>query len=131
MARVLTEAANETTIFSGVRAGLICSISVRHLEGLYADQNQIGLARGIQVAGAHVHAPLRAERQGALVVRHGGVNLPGRKQVLLEEGLQQNAAHFARAQHGQANLGQLRRYLVGLYGYLRHVFSSWMSIGEC
>jgi hypothetical protein len=42
------------------------------------------------------------------------------KQVLLEEGLEQDAAHFARAQNSDAYVWQLRRNLSGLYGYLCH-----------
>jgi hypothetical protein len=48
------------------------------------------------------------------------VNLLGSEEVLLEKGLQQNAAHLASAQNGNANLGQLRGYCGGLNGYLCH-----------
>ncbi len=48
-----------------------------------------------------------------LGVGHGGVNLVRRKQVLLQKRLQQNAAHLARAQHGDAHVGQLRGYFSG------------------
>jgi hypothetical protein len=55
-------------------------------------------------------------------VSHGGVNQVGIKKVLLQEGLQQNAAHLACAQNGHTDLGQLRGNFGGLNGYLRHVF---------
>jgi hypothetical protein len=48
------------------------------------------------------------------------VNLVGSKQVLLQEGLQQNSAHLPGSQYGYADLGQLRGYFGGLNGYLRH-----------
>ena len=52
--------------------------------------------------------------------RDGGVNLVRGEEVLLEKGLQQNAAHFARAKNGYVQFGQLRGYCGGLNGYLRH-----------
>ena len=53
---------------------------------------------------------------------HGSVNLFWSKQVLLQKCLQQYAAHFAGSENGYANVGQLRGYLSGFNGYLRHVF---------
>jgi hypothetical protein len=64
---------------------------------------------------------LRTQRHRPLGVAHGGVNLLGSEEVLLQEGLQQDAAHLAGAQNGYADLGQLRGYFGGLNGYLRHV----------
>jgi hypothetical protein len=40
---------------------------------------------------------------------------------LLEEGLEQNAAHFARAENGYADLGQLCGCFIDLNGYFRHL----------
>jgi hypothetical protein len=52
---------------------------------------------------------------------HGGVNLIRRKEILLEESLQQDAAHLARAKKGNAHMRQLRGYFGGLNGYLCHL----------
>jgi hypothetical protein len=53
------------------------------------------------------------------------------KEVLLQKGLQQDAAHFSGAQNGHANLGQLCGYLRGLNGDLGHVFLGLIwSIGS-
>jgi hypothetical protein len=38
-------------------------------------------------------------------VAHGGVNLVGGKQILLQKGLEQDATHFAGAQNGHADVG--------------------------
>ncbi len=122
MARVFTDAAKDTMVLAGVSAGLISFDQVRHLKGLHADQDQVGLFGGGEVVGADVDAPLRAEGDGLLGVRHGGVDLVGGKEILLEEGLQQNAAHLAGAEHRHVNVGQLRGCCVGLNGYLRHGF---------
>ncbi len=43
-----------------------------------------------------------------LGVGDGGVDLVGGKEILLEEGLQQDAAHLARAEHGHVQVGKLR-----------------------
>ncbi len=90
-----------------VSAGRISAIRVGHLERLHTHQNQVGLLRRGEIVGAHVHAPLRAARDGPLGVGHGGVNLVRSKKVLLQEGLHQNAAHLAGAQHGHADFGAI------------------------
>jgi hypothetical protein len=48
------------------------------------------------------------------------VDLVRGKEILLEKGLEQNSAHFARAENGDVQIGQLRGYCGGLNGYLRH-----------
>jgi hypothetical protein len=53
---------------------------------------------------------------------NGGVNLVRGKQVLLQKGLQQDAAHLACAQNGHADVGQLRRDFCGFNGDLGHGF---------
>jgi hypothetical protein len=52
------------------------------------------------------------------------VNLAGREKILLQKGLQQDAAHLAGSQNGHADVGQLRGYFGGLNGYLCHSFTS-------
>jgi len=61
-----------------------------------------------------------AERDGALGVANRAEDLVGSKKILLQEGLQQDAAHLARAEDRHAKVGKLRRYCCGLNGYLRH-----------
>jgi hypothetical protein len=90
-------------------AGSNLGNQVRHLEGLHAEQDQVGLPRRLQVVRCSHPRPialLSASARSAWADR--GVNLIRRKQVLLQKGLQQNAAHFARAQNGHADRGQLR-----------------------
>jgi hypothetical protein len=53
---------------------------------------------------------------------HRGVDLIGSEEILLQEGLQQNAAHLASAQNGDAYVGNLRRCFGGLNSYIRHFF---------
>ena len=96
------------------------SNNVGNLERLHADQDQIRLADCREVVRAHVHAPLRAQRQRSLGMVHRCVNPVRRKQVLFQERLQQDAAHLACAQHSHAQVGQLCRYFGGLYGDLCH-----------
>jgi hypothetical protein len=72
---------------------------------------------------------LRAQSKRTVGVAHSGVNLAGRKKVLLQEGLQQDAAYLAGAQNGHADVGQLCGYFGGLNGYLCHLFSSsWIPV---
>jgi hypothetical protein len=63
---------------------------------------------------------LGAESYGALSVGDGGVNLVWREKILFEKGLQQDAAHLAGAEDGDAYVGQLGGYLCGLNGYFYH-----------
>jgi hypothetical protein len=59
------------------------------------------------------------------------VNLAGRKKVLLQEGLQQDAANLSGAQNSHADVRKLRGYFSGLNGYLCHFLSSsWISVSE-
>ena len=51
---------------------------------------------------------------------NGGVNLVGSEEILLEEGLQEDAAHFAGSEDGYADVGKLGRrfdYRNGDFGH--------------
>jgi hypothetical protein len=52
---------------------------------------------------------------------HSCVNLVGRKEILLQKSLEQNAAHLAGAEHGNADVGQLRGNTLRFYGDIGHV----------
>ena len=83
-------------------------------------QDQVGLLRGGEVIGADIDAPLCGAGDCLFSVRDGGVDLVRGEEVLLEKGLKQNSAHFARAENGYVQVGQLRGNCGGLNGYLRH-----------
>ena len=77
------------------------------LKGLDADQDDVGLAGDGDVVGRDFDAPLRGERGGALGVGDGGEEAVGREDLLLEEGLEENAAHFAGAEDGDAGFREI------------------------
>src|SRR5581483_9615659 len=70
--------------------------------GLYANENDIRLAGGLQVVGPHLDVELLGHRASALGVRHGSGGGCRRNQAFLEQRLQQNAAHLSGAQDGHA-----------------------------
>ena len=78
-----------------------------HLEGLDAEQDDIGLAHDVEIVGRNFNAPLRGKRGGAVFMRDGGQKLVGSEHLLLQKTLKENAAHFSRAQHGDAQLVQV------------------------
>ena len=63
IARVLTDAANETSVLLRRERGANLGDQIGHLERLDANQDQVGLLRRGEVVGAHVDAPLRAARK--------------------------------------------------------------------
>ena len=81
----------------------------RDLGRLYAEQDDVCLAGGGEVVGADIDAELRGERQRAVGMLHGRDELVWEQKIVLEKGLQQNAAHLARAQDGDAQVGEYRR----------------------
>ena len=77
------------------------------LKRLDADQDDVGLAGDSDVVGRDFDAPLRRERGGALGVGDGGEEAVGREDLLLEERLKKNAAHFAGAEDGDAGFREI------------------------
>ena len=114
--------ANPSENLKAMRVRHLLSMNTGHQEDttadVFGDLNQVSLFGCLQVVGGYVDAPLRAQGHCALHVGDCAVNLISGKQILLEEGLEQDSAHLARAQYGDAHMGQLRRNFGGLYGYL-------------
>ena len=102
---------------------------VGDLEGLDANEDEVSLARGGDVVRTDVDTPLRGAGEGFLSVGNGGVDVFGSEEVLLEEGLEQDAAHFAGAEDGDVEVGDLRGSLRGLNGYLSHVLPYKTRLG--
>ncbi len=71
-----------------------------------ADQDDVGLAGDGNVVGGDFDAPLRRERGGALSVGDGREEAVWREDLLLEERLEEDAAHFAGAKDGYAVAGE-------------------------
>ena len=63
---------------------------------------------------------MRGAGEGLLRVSHGGVDVFRGEQVLLEESLQEDAAHLAGSEDGDVEVGDLRGRLRGLNRYLSH-----------
>jgi len=86
---------------------------IRHLEGLHASRikSDWRTASRLLVVTSTPHCVLKAAhgRRGPQWRESGR-----RKKVLLQEGLQQDAAYLAGAQNGHADVGQLCGYFGGL-----------------
>ena len=87
------------------------------LDRLDAKENDVRLVRGGEIVGGDVDAVLGGEGERALRMGNGGGDLLGVEQIVFEEGLEQDAAHFAGAENGDAEgghgCGSLREF-VGL-----------------
>jgi len=66
--------------------------------------------------------------EGLFSVGYGGVDVFRSEEVLLEESLKQDAAHFAGAEDGDVEVGDLCGGLRGLNGYLSHGFPSGSEV---
>jgi hypothetical protein len=92
--------------FGGVEGGGDFGDEGRDLGGLDAEQDDVRGERGGEVIGGDFDAELGGEREGAVGVLDGGDDLVRQQEVVFEEGLEENAAHFAGAEDGDAEVGE-------------------------
>ena len=71
---------------------------------LYADENDVGLADGFYIVGEDGDAKRFRARLGFFRVKQRRAGGFGAEQAALQECLQQNAAHFAGAEYGDAGI---------------------------
>ena len=65
---------------------------------LDADHDDVGAFDGFDVVGADFHFQFRSQCFGSFWMRNRGAGRLSREQAILQQGLQNDAAHFACAQ---------------------------------
>ena len=92
----------------------------RDLDGFDAEEDNVGGVGGFEVIGGDLHAVLGGECEGAFGVGDGSDNLVGVQEVVFEEGLQEDAAHFTGAKDGDPEVGHGCGGLGDCVGFFGH-----------
>ena len=106
IAVVRTEAAIEIRSFCGVSDGTNLLDDLGNRDRLKSDQDEVRCLCGSHIVGGNIDPPLSGELPGALFVLHCGQNLLRLQHLGLEEGLEQNPAHFSGSENGYPEAGK-------------------------
>ena len=99
-----TGAIYRAVAYALISRGADLADEIGHLKGLDAEEDDVGLLRGGEIVVRDFDAPLGGERGGAVGVGNGCDELLRREDLLLEEGLEQDAAHLAGSENGDAEM---------------------------